>query len=171
MSTMSETPRREDVTARRLRGGVLVVGAVLIAVAVDRGVVGRYWFPALTGLVYLLGAAVSRSRTTLWVPGIMLTVVGTTLGLWIGDGRSVNSYQLLALSLLALGVAGVLLSVLADRGVLVVTPMSLSLVALLLGAFELVDQQGYDLPLGRTTTYMALLALWGLVELVRPPRR
>ena len=169
--TPSYAPTHEAVGPRRLRGGVLLVGAVLIAVAVDQRTVSRYWFPALTGVVYLLAAAVSRSRTTLWVPGAVLTAAGLTLGLWIGDGRSVSSCQLLALLLLAVGTAGVLLALLAERDVLVVTPTSLSLVTLLLGAFLLVDQQGYDLPLGRTTSYLALLGLWGLVEIVRPARR
>ena len=54
---------------RRLRGLCLIVGAALIGVLIEVGVLGFAWFPALTGLTYLAAAAVSRSRGTLWGAG------------------------------------------------------------------------------------------------------
>lgn len=157
--------------ARRLRGVVLVAGAVLVGVLVESGALSRLWFPLGVGLTYLAAAAVGRSRSTLWTPGIVLSAAGLTLGLWLTDGRPVDSYQLLALSLLSLGAGGVLVALLAQRGLLVVTPMSLALTTLLLGAFELLDQQRVGLPFGRTVPYLLLLGAWGLVELLRPAGR
>lgn len=162
---------RGDLNARRLAGAVLLVGAVVIAVLVQSSTMPRYWFPAAVGVTYLVAAAARRSRGGLWTPGIVLTLVGVTLGLWLGHGRPLNSYQLLALSLLAIGLGGVVVAALSEQGALRVSPMSLALTTLLLGAFELVDQQGYNLPGGRTVPYLALLGLWGLVEMLRPGRR
>ena len=158
------------VRERRLRGGVLLAGAVVVAVLFEGELLARYWFVPLVGVTYLVAAAVSRSRGTLWGPGLVLTTVGVAVALWLRDGRSGDSVQLLALTAMALGLGGVLAALLASaRGVLV-TPMSVALPVLLFGGFALLEQQGVA-PFAEEWPYAALLGAWGLVELVRPARR
>jgi hypothetical protein len=160
----------DDVRARRLRGAVLLVGAVAIAGLVEGGILDYFTFPLLLGLVYLAAAAVSRSHGTLWGPGLVTTVVGLAIALWYGAGRGGDSFQLLALTVMALGLGGVLAALLGQLRGLVITPMSIALPVLLFGAFSLLEQQRVEPVTGSTWVYVALLALWGAFEL-RPARR
>jgi hypothetical protein len=160
----------DDVRARRLRGAVLLVGAVAIAGLVEGGILDYFAFPLLLGLVYLAAAAVSRSHGTLWGPGLVTTAVGLAIALWYGAGRGGDSFQLLALTVLALGLGGVLAAALGELRGLVITPMSIALPVLLFGAFSLLEQQRVEPITGSTWVYVALLALWGAFEL-RPARR
>jgi len=159
-----------DVAARRLRGVALIVGAVLIAVLIEGGVLEFYWFPTLTGLTYLIAAAVGRSRGTLWAPGLVITTVGLGAAAWLGDGRAPDSFQFLALAVMALGLGGVLAALLGQRRGFSISPMSLALTILLFGVFALLEQQMIEPFAGQTWVYVALLALWGAYEL-RPARR
>lgn len=159
----------DDTTARRTRGAALIAGAVAIAALVEGGVLAYYWFPVLTGLTYLVAAAASRSRGTLWGPGFVITSVGLGAALWLRDGRGPDSFQLLALAVMALGLGGVLAALLGTLRGLHVSAMSIALPVLLFGVFALLEQQAIEPFAGQTWAYVALLALWGLFEL-RPGR-
>lgn len=156
-------------SARRARGAVLVAGGVLSLLLVEGGVVARYWLVLLVGLVYLAAAAAGRSRDGLWAPGLLVTPVGLTVGLWIDAGRSFDTFQLAALLLLSLGAGTVLAGLLDQRPGFAISPLSLSVPPLLLGGAFLVDQQQVPVLAGQTWPYALLLVLWGLYEL-RPQR-
>lgn len=168
---LADTSDAGTVTERRLRGGTLLAGAVLIAVLVKGDVLAFYWFPVLTGLTYLAAAAVSRSRGTLWAPGFVITAVGLGAALWLRDGRSGDSFQLLALAAMALGLGGVIAALLAQFVGLRISAMSVSLTVLLFGVFALLEQQQVKPVAGRVDVYVALLGIWGLYELIRPAAR
>lgn len=142
---------------------------MLIALLVEGGVLPYYWFVALAGLTYVAAAALSRSRGTLWAPGLMITLVGFTLVLWLRDGRPVDSFQLIALSALALGLGGVLAALLGSLRGLVISPMSIALPVVLFGGFALLDQQGVKPFTQSTWVYVIALIAWGAYEL-RPGR-
>ncbi len=168
-STTDPPAQMNDVRARRLRGVVLILGAAAIAGLVEGGILDYSTFPLLLGLVYLAAAAVSRSHGTLWGPGLVTTAVGLAIALWYGAGRGGDSFQLLALTVMALGLGGVLAALLGQLRGLVITPMSIALPVLLFGAFSLLEQQRVEPVTGSTWVYVALLALWGAFEL-RPAR-
>lgn len=168
-STTDPPAQMNDVRVRRLRGAVLILGAVAIAGLVEGGILDYSTFPLLLGLVYLAAAAVSRSHGTLWGPGLVTTAVGLAIALWYGAGRGGDSFQLLALTVMALGLGGVLAALLGQLRSLVITPMSIALPVLLFGAFSLLEQQRVEPVTGSTWVYVALLALWGAFEL-RPAR-
>lgn len=171
MSTSEAVLPDDNPTARRLRGAVLLLGAAAIVGLVEGGLLDYYTFPLLLGLVYLAAAAISRSRGTLWGPGLVTTSVGLVIALWfVGVGRGGDSFQLLALTVMALGLGGVLAALLGQLRDVVITPMSIALPVLLFGAFSLLEQQRVEPVTGQTYVYAALLALWGAFEL-RPARR
>ncbi len=159
----------DDVNARRARGIALIVGAVLIVALVETEVVPYYWFPTLTGLTYLAAAGAGRSRGTLWGPGLVITSVGLGAALWLRDGRSADSFELLALAVMALGLGGVLAALLGQVRGFAVSPMSIALPVLLFGVFALLEQRMISPFAGQTWVYAALLAVWGAFEL-RPAK-
>jgi len=158
----------EDTTARRVRGIVLIVGALLIVALIETETIPFYWFPTLTGLTYLAAAAASRSRGTLWGPGLVITSVGLAAALWLGGGRMPDSFQFLALAVMALGLGGVLAGLLTQLRGVSIGAMSVALPVLLFGAFALLEQQAVAPFAGQTWVYAALLAVWGAYELFRP---
>lgn len=171
----STTTVRTDATAstggeRRLRGLALIVGAVLIGVLIEGHILAFYWFPALTGATYLAAAAVSRSRGTLWAPGLIVLSVGLAAALWLRSGRPADSFEFLALAVMSLGLGGVLAAGAAQVRGWVVTPMSVALSVLLFGAFALLEQQGIKPFAGHAWVYVVLLGMWGAYEL-RPVRQ
>ena len=175
--TARSTPRTADrprdadeAAARRTRGIALIAGAVLIVVLIETGAIPFYWFPTLTGLTYLVAAAASRSRGTLWGPGFVVTTVGLAVAAWMVDGRSPDSFQLLALTAMSLGLGGVLASLFAQRRGITLTAMSVAAPVLVFGAFALLEQQAVQPFAGESWVYAALLAAWGAYEL-RPSRR
>lgn len=170
--TRSQTPgtadtssTAHDTSARRARGIALIVGAVVIVALIETEALPFYWFPALTGLTYLAAAAVGRSRGTLWGPGLVITSVGVAAALWLRNGGAPDSFQFLALAVMALGLGGVLAGLLAQLRGFAISPMSIALPVLLFGAFALLEQQMIAPFAGQTWAYAALLALWGAVEL------
>lgn len=158
-----------DVHARRARGVALIVGAVVVVALIETGVLPRYWFPTLTGLTYLAAAAAGRSRGTLWGPGLVITTVGVAAALWLADGRMADSFQFLALAVMALGVGGVLAGLLAQVRGFEISAMSVAMPVLLFGLFALLEQQMVAPFAGQTWAYAALLVLWGAYEL-RPAK-
>jgi len=160
----------DDTAARRARGIALIVGAVVIVGLIETEVLAYYWFPTLTGLTYLVAAAVGRSRGTLWGPGFVITTVGVAAALWLRDGRMPDSFQFLALAVMALGLGGVLAGLLAQARGFSISALSVALPVLLFGVFALLEQQMVSPFAGQTWVYAALLALWGAYEL-RPASR
>lgn len=157
----------DDITARRARGIALITGAVVIVALIETELIPSYWFPTLTGLTYLAAAAAGRSRGTLWGPGLVISSVGLAAALWLRDGRTVNSFQFLALAVMALGLGGVLAALLGQVRGYAISAMSIALPVLLFGVFALLAQQGVFT--GGTWMYAALLAIWGAFEL-RPAK-
>ncbi len=154
-----------DTSARRARGIALIVGAVLIVALIETEIIPFYWVWALTGLTYLAAAAAGRSRGTLWGPGFVITSVGAAGALWLRDGRMPDSFQLLALAVMALGLGGVLAALLAQARGFSISAMSIAVAVLLTGVFALLEQQMVSPFAGQTWAYAALLVLWGAYEL------
>jgi hypothetical protein len=155
----------DDVNARRARGIALIVGALLIVALIETGTIPFYWFPTLTGLTYLAAAAAGRSRGTLWGPGFVVTGVGLAAALWLRDGRTPDSFQFLALAVMALGLGGVLAALLTQVRGFSISAMSVAMPVLLFGVFALLEQQMVSPFAGQTWVYAALLAVWGAYEL------
>jgi len=170
VGTSTASMATDDTGARRARGVALIVGALVIVGLVETGVLPFYWFPALTGLTYLAAAAAGRSRGTLWGPGLVITTVGLAAALWLGDDRMPDSFQFLALAVMALGLGGVLAGLLAQVSGFSISAMSVAMPVLLFGAFALLEQQAVKPFAGQTWVYAALLIAWGAYEL-RPARR
>ena len=154
-----------DTSARRLRGVALIAGALLIVALIETETIPFYLFPALTGLTYLAAAAAGRSRGTLWGPGFVITSVGVAAALWLRDGQMPDSFQFLALAVMALGLGGVLAALLAQVGGFSISAMSIAMPVLLFGVFALLEQQMVKPFAGQTWVYVAVLAAWGAYEL------
>jgi hypothetical protein len=152
-------------SARRARGIALLVGAVLIVALIETELIPFYWFPTLTGLTYLAAAAAGRSRGTLWGPGFVITSVGLAAALWLRDGRMPDSFQFLALAVMALGLGGVLAALLTQVKGFSISAMSVAMPVLLFGVFALLEQQMVSPFAGQTWVYAALVAVWGAYEL------
>lgn len=168
-STADGSLAHDDVTARRARGIALIVGAIVIVALIETELIPYYWFPTLTGLTYLAAAAAGRSRGTLWGPGLVITSVGLGAALWLRDGRSGDSFQFLALAVMALGLGGVLAALLSQVKGFSISAMSVAMPVLLFGVFALLEQQAISPFAGQSWAYAALLAAWGAVEL-RPAK-
>ena len=158
-----------NAARRRARGVALIVGAGLIAGLIEGGVLDYYWFVLLIGLTYLAAAFASRSRGPLWGSGLITTTVGLVFIVWIRDGRPVGSFQFVALTVMGLGLGGVIAALLAERRGFAIGPMDIALPVLLVGVFTLLDQQAVEPVAGKTWVYVALLAAYGAFEL-RPVR-
>ena len=154
-----------DTSARRARGIALIVGGLLMVALIETETIAFYWVWLLTGLTYLAAAAVGRSRGSLWGPGLILTSVGFFGALWLRDGRSPDSFQLLALAVMALGLGGVLAALLGQLRGFAISPMSIAIPVLLTGVFALLEQQMIEPVAGQSWVYAALLVLWGAYEL------
>lgn len=164
-STADGSRSRDGASARRARGIALIVGAVVIVALIETELLAFYWFPMLTGLTYLAAAAAGRSRGTLWGPGFVITSVGLAAALWLRDARMPDSFQFLALAVMALGLGGVLAALLAQVKGFSVSAMSVAMPVLLFGVFALLEQQMVSPFAGQTWVYAALLAAWGAYEL------
>lgn len=164
-ATADSSYAADDTSARRARGVALIVGAVAIVALIETETIPFYWFPALTGLTYLAAAAAGRSRGTLWGPGFVITSVGIAAALWLRDGRMPDSFQFLALAVMALGLGGVLAALLAQARGFSISAMSVAMPVLLFGTFALLEQQMVKPFAGQTWAYAALLAIWGAYEL------
>ena len=154
---------------RRRRGIALIMGAALIGILIEGHLLSFSWLPALIGLTYLAAAALSRSRGTLWSPGLIVLTAGLAAAVWLRSGRPADSFKFLALTVMALGLGSVLAAGLAQLRGWVITPMSVALSVLLFGVFLLLEQQAVKPLAGHAWLYVVLLALWGVFEL-RPVR-
>lgn len=155
----------EGSASRRARGVALVVGALVILALVETKAIAFYWFPVLTGLTYLAAAVAGRSRGALWGPGFVTTSVGLAAALWLSDGRPADSFEFLALAVMALGLGGVLATLVGRARGFEVGAMSVSLAVLLFGLFALLEQQAVKPVAGHAWPYAVLLVVWGAYEL------
>ncbi len=158
-----------DTNARRARGIALIVGALVIVALIETGTIPFYWSWTLVGLTYLAAAAAGRSRGTLWGPGFVITSIGLAAALWLRDGRMPDSFLLLALAVMALGLGGVLAALLGQVRGVSISAMSIAMPVLLSGVFALLEQQMVSPFAGQAWAYGALLLVWGAYEL-RPAR-
>lgn len=162
-------PAVRSASARRARGAALIAGAAFIVGLLETEVLPYYWIVCLIGVTYLVAAAAGRSRGTLWGPGFVITSVGLAAALWLRDGRPGDSFQFLALAVMALGLGGVLAALLGQARGFTISAMSIATPVLLFGGFALLEQQAVAPFAGQTWPYAALLAVWGAFEL-RPGR-
>ncbi len=148
--------------AQRITHGlVLILGAIVLAVLVQPiGSRPFYWVPLVTGLTYLLAAAVGGRTAALWAPGLVVTTWGIAVILILG--RTVD-VDFAAATVTALG-AGATLAVLLQRAGFAVSALGIALSVLLAGGFELLDAVGPAL-FGKGWAYAILLGGWGLWEL------
>ncbi|MBA3618078.1 MAG: hypothetical protein H0W56_00485 [Acidothermales bacterium] len=91
--------------------------------------------------------------------------MGLGAALWLRDGRMPDSFQFLALAVMALGLGGVLAALLAQVRGFSISAMSIAMPVLLFGVFALLEQQMVSPFAGQTWVYVALLVLWGAYEL------
>ncbi len=160
-----------DTSARRARGIALIVGAVLIVALIETETIPFYWTWMLVGLTYLAAAAGGRSRGTLWGPGFVITSIGLGAALWLRDGRMPDSFLLLALAVMSLGLGGVLAALLSQLRSFSISAMSIAMPVLLSGVFALLEQQMVSPFAGQTWVYAGLLAAWGAYEIARSAAR
>ena len=121
--------------------------------------------PVVLGITYLAAAAAGRSRGPLWAPGWVLTAVGLAEAAWFHADRPADSFEFAELTLLAAGTGAVLavaMSVLRVH----VSAVSVAMAVLLTGAFNLAEADGVRGISGNVWFYAALLALWGVAELL-----
>lgn len=152
---------------RRLRGAVLLVGAVALLVLVVVLDVPFYWLPTITGGVYLAGAVASGVRGALWAPGLVV------LGFGLGIVTTTPALELFAVeSRPAAGWVGAgigaVLAVLAARVGVAVSATSVAVTVLLLAVFVALTTRVGSV-FSEAYFYAALLAVWGAWEL-RPSR-
>ncbi len=161
----------DNRSTRLARGIALIVGAVVIVALVETETIPFYWTWMLVGLTYLAAAAAGRSRGTLWGPGFVITSIGLAAALWLRDGRMPDSFLLLALAVMALGLGGVLAALLGQLRGFSISAMSIAMPVLLSGVFALLEQQMVSPFAGQTWAYAGLLTVWGVYEVARSTAR
>ncbi|GAC1611563.1 MAG: hypothetical protein NVS3B26_25690 [Mycobacteriales bacterium] len=160
LATASATPG-----LRRTRAAVILAGAGALLLLVQGVGVRFYWVPAVLGMTYLAAAAAGRSRGPLWAPGWVLTAVDLAKAAWFHAGRPADSFEFAELTVLAAGTGAVLavaMSVLRIH----VSAMRVAMAVLLMGAFNLAEAEGVHGVSGNVWFYAALLAAWGLADLL-----
>ena len=150
-----------DVTRLRVRGLLLIVGALVVGLVIEPvGSADLYWMPLIIGLTYLAASAAGGSTGGLWVPGLMVTFWGLAdvlvlSGTWHVDFASA--------AISGIGIGAVLSLGLARLGV-PVHPAAIAVNLLLIGLLELAEAQiGGPLRDGWPWALLLLLgALWEL---------
>ncbi len=148
--------------ARIRRGVVLLLGALAIEVFISRGPLRFYYVPLFAGVTYLAAALVSGKRGTAWAAGLVFT----WWGLWV-VGTAESPYvaqRSTPMLLLCLGTA-VLMAGLLSRLGYAIDLLSVGLAMILGGVFFLLETHSRNL-FGEDDFYAALLAVWGLYELL-----
>ena len=114
---------------RRLQGAVLLAGAVVFYVLLDRRGIGFHWTPLVLGLVYLVAAALGGPRGSYWSTAVVLVLFG------LGP-VAVYEYELdvtaAAAYVVCLGLVVLVAAQLEERGV-AITPTALGATILVLG--------------------------------------
>ena len=149
----------------RRRGLVLLAAAVVIAVLVKPiGPLDYYFAPLLVGLGFVAAAAVTGPRSPLWGAGLVVTAWGTAKVIQ----NNVDVEWAGGMTLLAIGLGGLIAAYLASRGWAVsVASVAWPVVFIGLGQFL----HGNTLGSGLITWYTAgLVVVYGVAELVNSSR-
>lgn len=187
----ADDPALEPARARRLRGAVLLLGAMVLLFTVKPiGPLGYAWVPVLTGLAFLLAAVAGGRRSALWGPGLLITAwgAGQVISDHANDSASMGgiSHRVSgmghmggmahggaqwhwsgALVYLLLGGAAILAAWLATRGFgISLFSVGAAIAFIAAGVFI---HSNYSSKL--TAAMCALTGAWGLWELLRPARR
>ncbi|MDQ6873684.1 MAG: hypothetical protein M3042_01270 [Actinomycetota bacterium] len=184
-------PAVEPASARRRRGAVLVLGAIVLLVSAKPiGPLDYVWVPVLTGLAFLLAAVAGGRRSALWGPGLLITAwgAGQVISTHANDSANMGgmSHRVSGMSqmggmahggqqwhwsgalvYLLLGAAAILAAWLATRG-FGVSLFSVGAAIAFIGAGIFIHSN-YSSTL--TAAMCALTGGWGLWELLRPARR
>lgn len=162
--TADNAATNASLAGRRKRGGALVVGGITMILLVETGLLAFYWVVLMVGLTYLAAAAASGSRGSLWAPGLMLSIAGVAIALWLQDGRPPNTLKFLGLIVTALGSGGVVASFLTRAGY-DITAMSVSMTLAAFGGFVLAAQQGIFTR--NIFVYGGMFIVWGLLGVAK----
>ena len=147
------------MTPRRRRGAALLLGAVAVVLLVgDDRPLDFLWLPLVTGLGYLLAAAVGGRDGDLWGPGLVVTGFGVGVLLTVGGPLGGELFSPVVLTSVG---AGAVLAMRVPR----VSGMSVAAAVLLSGVFFLLSERGPTEVFRSPLVYGALLALWGLWEM------
>lgn len=158
-----------SLTRLRLRGLLLLVGAVVVAAVIQPvGHAQLYWMPLIIGISYLAASAVGGRTGGLWVPGMMITFWGAAdvlvlSGTWHVDFPSA--------AITGIGLGAVLALGLTRVGI-PVNPAAIAVNIALIGLLELAEAQiGGDLLKGWPwALLLAVGALWELRPAITFPR-
>jgi hypothetical protein len=151
------------VTPRRLRGAVLLVGGIALALLVgDDRLLSFAWLPLVTGAVYLTAAAVGGRDGALWGPA--LVVLGFGVGVVLTVEGPLGGELFSPVVLIGVGTGALLATLLPRAGVPVPAP-SVAAAVLLSGVFFLLSERGGE-AFRSPLLYGALLVAWGLWELL-----
>lgn len=161
--TLPQLTSTEPASQRRRRALVLLAGGAVVGLLIAPiGPVAFYWMPTITGLTYLVGAAIAGPRGALWGPGFIVTSFG--VGVLLGAYGAVSDANALPVAVFAIGV-GATLAAAARYAGFAVTVLSLALSVLLLGVFLLLTFTWAPGLFDNGWAYGALLGGWGLWEL------
>lgn len=154
------------MTPRRRRGAALLLAAVAVVLLVgDDRPLPFLWLPLVTGLGYLLAAAVGGRDAALWGPGLVVTGFGLGAVLTVDGPFGGDLFSPVVLTTVG---AGAVLAMLLPRFGIAVDGLSVAAAVLLSGVFFLLSEPRV-LDLRSPLLYAGLLALWGLWEM-RPER-
>lgn len=146
--------------ARRLQGAVLLAGAVVAFLLLDRAAIGFHWTPLVLGAVYLVAALLGGPRGSYWSTAVVLVVFG--LGPVARFEYEVD-LAVAALYVAALGVAVLLAAQMAGRGfAITMTAVGATIIAL---GVLLALQPELEL-ITEPLLYAGFLAAVGLVRVV-----
>ncbi len=159
----SHAPGGVEPMSSRLRRAVpLFVGAALVLLL--RKPIGdlplKGWVPILIGLSYVAAGLLSGKRGVLLAPGVVLTAWG------VAPMTTNYAEEFPGMFYLCLGTGLLVAALLAQNGYTRITPMSLALPVLFIGATMFAAKYAGD---ALTTILAVLLVAWGLFEL-RPTR-
>ncbi|MBW3613696.1 MAG: hypothetical protein KY439_00075 [Actinobacteria bacterium] len=151
------------------KGIGLISGGLMMILLIKTGLVAFYWVTFIIGLTYLAAAVLSRSRGSLWAPGLMLTVAGGIIALWIDAGRSPADIDFLALTILALG-TGAVVAACMNRVGYYISAMSVALTLVAFGAFFLGAHRATSLLPRNVYVFGGMFVAGGLLSVLRARR-
>lgn len=146
--------------ARRLQGAVLLAGAVVFYLLLDRADIGFHWTPFVLGAIYLVAAVIGGPRGSYWSTAVVLTIFG--LGP-IARFEYAADFSAASLYVVALGLAVLVAGQLAERG-FAITTTAVGATILALGV--VFAEQTHLEVVTEPLLYSGLLAVVGIARLV-----